>query len=267
MSSNVTLSVTCQTHRETTLRYFFRGFGRENGNPLEGHVEATDTESAYDVLSRNGIVTEALREDPRPLNVAETAISEFESALESALDSSSSQVPFDALTEKFRGKKVWVIDREKIRSRVAQVVDSTLAASEANAETGTAARERVANAISGLFHDNRNIASQQNPDSLAKMRAAMADGAGGQSADTLAQQIGRLNGVVEQAERMIAMMSAALRNADSGRPRRAALGPVRTGPALGEEQSSALYEIFQSNLDLRRQIANQTLPAPTGATS
>jgi hypothetical protein len=146
------------------------------------------------------------------------------------------------------------------------VVDSTLAASEADAESGSAARERVANAISGLFHDNRNIASQQNADSVAKMRAAMAAGAGAQGAD-LAQQIGRLNGVVEQAERMIAMMSAALRNADSGRPRRAALGPVRTGPALGEEQSSALFEIFQSNLELRRQIANQTLPANAGSPS
>jgi len=235
------------------VRFFFRGMLRDTGKPVEGHVEAADTESAYQVLSENGIVTESLRDDPKPLDLSTEAspISEFADALESALDSSSSQVPFDALTERYGGKKVWVIDRHKIRERIAQVVDTTLAASEANSESGTTARQRVANAISGLFHDQRNIASQRNAESIAGMQAA----GGGD----LAQQIGRLTGVVEQAERLIAAMKDALANAESGGPRRR----ISIAPSLSAEQNSVLHEILQSNLDLRRAIANQTTEART----
>src|SRR5690348_1333983 len=39
---------------------------------------------------------------------------QFDNALEGALDGASSQIDFDALTECYRGKKVWVIDRDKI---------------------------------------------------------------------------------------------------------------------------------------------------------
>ncbi|HEY7087171.1 MAG TPA: hypothetical protein VH518_03720 [Tepidisphaeraceae bacterium] len=223
---------------------------RDTGKPLEGHVEAANAESAYQVLSESGIVTEALREDPKAMNLSPEAspLSEFTEALESALDSSSSQVAFDDLTERYRGKKVWVIDRHKIRERVAQVVDTTLAASEADSESGAATRQRVANAISGLFHDNRNIASERSSESIAGMKVT---GGGGD----LAQQIGRLTGVVEQAERLISMMKQALANADSGggAPRRRA----SIVPSLSDEQNSVLREILQSNLDLRKAIANQ----------
>jgi hypothetical protein len=230
------------------VRFFFRGLLRDSGKPVEGHVEAADTEAAYQALSNNGIVTETLRDDPRPLNVSPNAspIAEFADALESALDSSSSQVPFDDLTERYRGKKVWVIDRDKIRYRVAQVVDSALAASEANSESGTTARQRVANAISGLFHDTRNIASQHNADNIGAMR---------QTGGDLARQIGRLNGVVEQAEGLIEAMMAALQRVQSGiGPRRIVLPGQSTSP----EQDGVLREIFQSNLELRRAIADQT---------
>jgi hypothetical protein len=49
---------------------------------------------------------------------------QFDNALEGALDGASSQIDFDALTERYRGKKVWVIDRDKIRRNVARVVDT-----------------------------------------------------------------------------------------------------------------------------------------------
>lgn len=244
------------------MRFLFRGFERETGKPVEGHVEAADTEAAYQVLSEHGIVTETLRDDAKALNVSPTAVGEFADALDSALDSSSSQVPFDALTERYRGKKVWVIDRDKIRQRVAQVVDSTLAASEANVESGTTARERVADAISGLFHDTRNIASQHNAEIIAQMRAIV--GAAGQGVNSagLTEQIGRLTGVVEQAEGLIAAMSAALRNVESGgAPRRRYMAAA---PSMGPEQNEVLREIFQSNLELRRLIA-KTAPLPVKA--
>jgi hypothetical protein len=248
------------------VRFRFRGFDRESGKPLEGYVEASEAEGAYQVLSDHGIVTDALLADPEPPDAAAQApsVSRINDALESALDSSSSQVAFDDLTERYRGKKVWVIDREKIRQHVAQVVDSTLAASEANRESGTTARERVADAIGGLFHDARNVASQHDPQNIAKLRAIVGAAAGQIPNDIaalsnagLAEQIGRLTGVVQQAEGLIAAMSAALRNLESGgaAPRRRV---VAAAPSSGAEQDGVLREIFQSNLDLRRAMAKTT---------
>jgi hypothetical protein len=230
------------------VRFQFRGFDRETGEPVDGHVEASDTEAGYQVLSDHGIVTETLRPDPRAADGSpETeAIAQFANALESALDLSSSQVAFDELSKRYRGKKVWVVDRNKIRHRVAQVVDSTLAASEADLESGPTARQRVANAISELFADTTNIASQHSAESIAKMRSGAASG------DGLAEQIGKLSGVVEQAESLIAAMQAALRNVDSGgAPRRRTLAMPSV---LISEQNEVLREILESNLDLRRTI-------------
>ncbi|HMB94607.1 MAG TPA: hypothetical protein VKK61_01070, partial [Tepidisphaeraceae bacterium] len=170
-------------------------------------------------------------------------------------ESSSSQVPFDDLTKRYRGKKVWVVDREKIRQRVAEVVDTTLA----DEQSGTSARERVADAIDGLFHDTRNIASEHSPESITQMRATVAKAKAkakkSATSDTdLAEQIGRLTGVVEQAESMIAAMSVALRNVESGNvPRRQIIAKA---PSVNFEQSGVLQEIFQSNLDLRRAMSN-----------
>jgi hypothetical protein len=194
-----------------------------------------------------------------------SAISQFTHALESALEMSSSQVAFDDLTERYRGKKVWVVNREKIRHRVAEVVDSTLAASEADPQGGASARERVAKAISGLFADTCNIASEHHAESVAKPRATGAAGIAAMSDVALAEQIGRLSGVVEQAEGLIAAMQAALRNVESGGggPRRQRV--VTRASSAGGEQDGVLREIFQSNLDLRRAMANSASPPPVKA--
>lgn len=246
------------------MRYRFRGMTRDTGAPLEGHVEASDREAAYSILGQNGIVTEALIEEPKPLNLSTTTspVPEFEDALESALDSSSQQVPFDDLTERYRGKKVWVIDRDKIKQRVAQVVDTTLASSEEDLDTGMTARQRVANAISGLFHDNRNIASEHTEESIAAMRlAAAASRIGpnmqaGMTPGALAQQIGRLTDVVQQAESMIAAMASALQNVQQGT---AGSSPIRhrvaAVPSMNIEQNAVLREIFESNIELRKSMA------------
>jgi hypothetical protein len=249
------------------VRFRFGGMYRESGKPVEGHVEAPDTEVAYQILSDNGIVTETLFDDPGPMGISPTAVPEFADALESALDSSSSQVPFDDLTVKYSGKKVWVIDRDKIRRRVAQVVDSTLAASDAHSESGESVREQVARAIGELFQDTSSIASQHNAQTIAAMRAMIAatgKGAGiaGMTNDNLAEQIGRLTGVVEQAEGLIAAMQSALRNMETGGvPRRRSVVP---SGSLGPEQNEVLREIFQSNLELRRMIS-RTAPLPVKA--
>lgn len=240
------------------VRYLFRGIVKETGKLVEGHVEAPHPDEAYGLLSNNGIVTESLQPDPKPmgLTAVPAAVPQISDALDSALDSSSSQVSFDDLTERYRGKKVWVLDRDKIRHRVAQVVDSALVLSLADAELSSQARERVAQAIRGLFNDNANLATERNADSIQGQRVTTPQG-GLPSNAQIDDQIARLSDVVRQAEGLISTMAAALRGAGSGRRRF-----VATGPSGGGEQNAVLLEIFKSNVELRRAIA-QT--APSGA--
>lgn len=247
------------------MRFRFRGLYRDSAKPVEGHVEAAGTNAAYQVLSDNGIVTETLHEDPRPMNVSPTAIEEFSEALDDALDSSSSQVPFDALTQRYRGKKVWVIDREKIRQRVAHVVDSTLAASEETADGGASVRDQVAKAINELFHDTRNIASRHDTETVAKLRAIVGGAKRNAGGDDLSEQIGKLTDVVQHAEGLIADMQAALRSIESGgvHRRRVAVPALELGP----EQNQVLREILESNLALRRNIAGESKQQTVQATN
>jgi hypothetical protein len=256
------------------VRFLFRGIVRETGKPVEGHVEAVDSNAAFNVLGDNGIVTESLREDPKQLNMSPSAVDfpQFADALESALDSSSSQVSFDDLAPRYSGKKVWVIDRDKIRMRVAQVVDSTLAASEANFEGASEARQRVANAIQGLFNDNRNIATEHNAASIAGMRVPNIGAGTGNAAhamnnlnamnsDILDQQINRLSDVVRQVEGLVGAMASAFRSIGSGGQSRRRAAEI--APSTGEKQNEVLLEIFKSNLDLRREMDRTGAQSPT----
>jgi hypothetical protein len=273
------------------VRYLFRGLIRENGSPVEGHVEAPTEEDAYDTLSTNGVVTESLLPDPKPLNLNEElpASPEFADALESAFDSSSAQVDFDALAERYHGKKVWVIDRDKIRRRVAQVVDAALALSAQHGEHAGQARERVQSALTAMFADNRNLATERNAESVAGMRLGAGDSvagfrlntpsgpqmgaspvrpvtftnvgagtappqatafAGGPGHPGLENQIARLERLVRQAEATLTAVAAAARRGGGDGG-----GPRRRalqGGPRGEEQNAVLLEIFKANLDLVR---------------
>ena len=286
------------------MRYLFRGMIRTNGRVVEGHVDAPTPEEAYGALSDNGIVTESLRPDPRPEerpepeDQAEAADPTFRQAIDSALDSASMQVAFDSLTEQYKGKKVWVLDRDKIRKRVAQVVDQVLAEAQRKAETDQKTRELVQEAIKGMFADNRNIASERTAESIAAERAAMAAQAAERAAqaaadkvaaaaaaqitaaaaavpkslpspgtkmapsDALEQQIQRLSGVVLQAEKALAsIISAAARvgrGGGGGGPRRASLA------GTGERQNEVLLEIFKTNLALQRGIEGEVLDMGAG---
>jgi hypothetical protein len=214
------------------VRYRFRGLIRANGKPVEGHVEAPDTDEAINVLSENGIVTESLREEPKALDLSQEPHKDPDlvKAIESALDISSTQVPFDALAEKFKGKSVWVVDRDKIRRKVAQVVDSALSQAMDNSDTSVEARARVAEAIDGLFKDNRNLTSQVSSTTMQ-----------------LEQQIARLGSFIVKAEGVLAAMSMAIRSGIvEGHPRRVA---VPSAPREGRNE--VLLEIFKSNLELR----------------
>jgi hypothetical protein len=285
-----------QQGTNTTVRYLFRGMIRTNGRVVEGHVEAPTPEEAYGALSDNGIVTESMRPDPKPEHPPEHAAEEggpepaFRQAIDSALDSASMQVAFDSLTEQYKGKKVWVLDRDKIRKRVAEVVDQVLTEAQRKAETDQKTRELVQEAIKGMFADNRNIASERTAESIAAERAqqaaAAAERAAQAAADRVAQiaapalpapagkplpasaaleaQIQRLANVVLQAERAVgSIVSAAARvgrgGGGGGGPRRHALVGGE-----GEKQNEVLLEIFKTNLALQRGVEGEVLDIPEG---
>ena len=174
-------------------------------------------------------------------------------AIDSALDTSSSQIEFDALTEKFRGKKVWVIDREKIKRNVAQVVDQAISESLKNTESADDTRKSVAEAIEKLFKDNRNITSPQ----------GSGGGAGNQNLD---RQIERLSTVIKNFENSLASMQMAIRNIGTGggggfTPRRNVGQAQQAG--LREEQNAVLLEIFKTNMDLLRNMEDEMRSANT----
>jgi len=250
------------------VRYLFRGLMRESGRPVEGHVEAFNPDEALKALSDNAIVTESLTPDPKPLNLNEELpdAPELANALDSAFDASSTQVAFDDLTERYRGKRVWVIDRDKIRRRVCQVVDQAMAQSLARGDTAVQSRQRVQAAIQGMFDDNRNLAVERNADSLHGAPAlgglpAPQPFTAPQSLPSptlstgLEEAINRLTQVVSQAERVMASMALAARNwGRGGGGGGSGGGRRRLRQAMDRAQSDVLLEIFKANLELAKTV-------------
>src|SRR5205823_11796989 len=129
-------------------------------------------------------------------------------------------------------EQVWVLDRDKIRRGVAEVVDQvssqsmTAVSGESNQAENT--RAAVSDAINNLFRDNRNITS----------RASEAN-------SNLDRQISRLATFISKAEDVLARISSAARGGFGGggggwAPRRS-----RT-IGTGQEQNKVLKEIFES---------------------
>ena len=175
-----------------------------------------------------------------------------------AMDASSAQVDFDSLTERYKGKKVWVIDRDKIRTRVAQVVDAALAQSHQSMDDTMQTRARVATAIHGLFADNRNIATERSMASVQAERAAEArqQRMAGPASSPLEDQVERLAKLIDKAEGVLTAISAAARSGGfggGGGPRRSAGIPA----SLAGQQNEVLLEIFKANLELHRSMSRQ----------
>src|SRR5262249_45378153 len=155
-------------------------------------------------------------------------------AIDSALDTSSQQIAFDQLMDRYRGKQVWVIDRDKIRSRVSQVVDAALASGGPNVNVDQL-RQQVASAIQGVFADNSNLTRERNAESIFGMPSptavpqmpAMTGSLGPATAPALDEQIHRLASVIQQAEIVLASIASAARRVGSGGggPRRMVSAP------------------------------------------
>ncbi len=257
---------------------------RDTGMPVEGHIEAAEVDIAYDMLSGHGVVASSVLPDPKPLNIHEELpdAPELADALESALDSSSSQVNFDDLMENHRGKKVWVIDRDKIRRRVAQVVETAFHLSTVSGENHAQTQERIRTALHGLFSDNRNLASERNassvmgvkyndpsmgaqrvaagrggtislnpvmppPEPVVSTPAPVASGTGNMVLD---DQITRLVNVVSEAEAVLATLRNAARNLGSGGGGGGTIRKPRTRHALNNEKNDVLLTIYKSNVEL-----------------
>jgi hypothetical protein len=226
------------------VRYRFKGIVRTTGQTVEGHAHGDTADVALQALSDHGIVTESLREDPEPLNMAQ-ASQPLSSAIDSALDTAASQVPFDKVAERYKGKNVWVLDRDKIRNRVAQVVDQAISqATNGMSMVGGGVnvndlRAQVNEAIGGLFKDNRNLTEPG-------LRHLDEDGASAPPTRDHGPAAGKPAGADDDRDRSHRQRGGGGGGGGWG-PRRFA-GQSAGG---GGEQNAVLLEIFKENLKLR----------------
>ncbi len=221
------------------MRYRFDGLRRDSGEPLRGHVEAESEDHAYDILGENGIVVEMLHPDPEWVDDSQQP--GIASAIDHALDASSTQIPFDSLKDRFGGKTVWVVDREKIKRRVLQTVDEVVRKGQLQAASDSSTRDQITEALERLFRDNRNLTS---PISATQ--------------ESFEVQINRLVVVVHQLEHAVGAIRTALRSATPGTAPRS---PVHRRQR-DDTVDAVLRTIFQSNVELRRQMSEATGKAP-----
>jgi len=226
---------------------------RETGKPVEGHVDAPDAEQAFTLMSGNGIVCQSLREDPRKERYdAEAAGSpqgaDVASQIDSALDVASTDVNVDDLWKRYRGQRVRVIDRDKIRNNVLSVM--TKAIQQSGGGDSGQTMQRVEEALTKMFGDNQNLTSEVSPTQTA-----------------LEDQITRLNSVVLRLEKQLAQLTMAIRRGGYG-------GGASTGKLMKQvrdpKNDKILLEIFETNLEMQRQIkkkeADETGAAPAPKT-
>lgn len=185
--------------------------------------------------------------------------------VERAFAAASQAVSFDAVAQRYKGKSVWVIDRDRIRRQVASVVDQALKQAEQEKKNydGDQVRESVASALKEMFKDNRNIASQQTPEQAraaqAQQNGAAGGAGGGQvvSSPRLEAQIDRMEAFLAKAETVLTQLQVAAKRVGTGGGA-AGFAPRRMShiPKPGnEEQNSVLLEIFKSNVKLRENLA------------
>ena len=259
------------------MRYRFRGLLRDTGKPVEGHVEAPSVDQAYALMGDNNIVCESLREDPRmgdftrggpgggaPGPTAAAAGGEaggegdeFTSAIDSALDTSSTQVNVDDLWRKYRGQRVRVIDRDKIRNRVMSVVSKAMLAggpAVAGANGDGSGREderqtlaRVEEALTKMFGDNQNLTSELTPGQAAA-----------RAAGPPAEQMGQLFDMMLDLQKSMAEVKALVRKGGGGWGGGGG-GGGRRGPMIKSvrdpKNDKVLLEIFETNVKLQKKSA------------
>lgn len=220
---------------------------RDTGKPVEGHVDAPTADEAFQLMAGNGIVCESLREDPRlgPDDLPQ-ADAKVASQIDSAFDVASTDVKVDDIWKRYRGQRVRVIDRDKIKNNVMAVMTKAIQQGGGSGENQTL--QRVEEALTKMFGDNQNLTSELSPQQTA-----------------LEDQINRLNGVVLRLEKQLAQLTMAIRRGGYGG------GGAPSGRLMKQvkdpKNDKVLLEIFETNLELQRQIrkreADEMGPAPT----
>lgn len=251
------------------MRYHFRGLRRDTGKAVVGHVDADNEEIAYHSLADEGIVVETIVRQPRPqapsspgASGEQAGVPHIDREIESALDAGSKQVNFDDLSKRYQGKRVWVLDRDKMKHRVMKIVDTAVIQSQQESEGDDETRQRVAEALEGLFANQKNISSNISAEEAAAKakppppapEPAPQPQPAAPPNSALQEQIDRLSQVVEQMEGAITTLSRAAKRGGGGGGLRLRTSRNR---ALSEEQDAVLKEIFQTNLTLRGRNSSQ----------
>ncbi len=218
------------------MRYRFSGLRRDSGQPVIGHVEAETEDRAYEILGDNSIVVEGLAPDPERTD--DSRQPGLASAIDHAVEASSHSIPFDSLQGRFAGKRVWVLDREKIKTRVLQTVDEVIRQSRVQTEDDTTTRDRLTAALERLFGDNRNLTSPVSA-----------------SQESLEIQLNRLAGVVHQLEHAVGAMHAATRWSAGGYAGGRVTGLAPRKRRSDTANDDVLREIFQTNVELHRRLS------------
>jgi len=182
---------------------------------------------------------------------------EIAQQIEDALRQGSRQIKFDTIEKHFRGKRVWVLDREKMQAGVMRVVDQAIYQSQQEAEGGLKTRQRVAAAITNLFGNKKNLTSPvetgrvvRQPVKPPELRATKPEVAG----DDLRSQIARLASLVNRAERVLMQAAQSAGPSTSGRKRFVRQG-LATPPK--PQQEKMLIKILEDNLELIRGMNEQ----------
>jgi len=235
---------------------------RDTGKPVEGHVEAPSVDQAYALMGDNNIVCESLREDPRLGDFVRGEAppaaggggggegDDFTNAIDSALDTSSTQVNVDDLWRKYRGQRVRVIDRDKIRNRVMSVVSKAmLAGGGGGADGEQQTLQRVEEALTKMFGDNQNLTSE-----------ISAGQAAAQAAGPPSAQMGQLTDMVLDLQKSMAELKALVRKGGGGwggggggGGRRGAMIKSVKDP----KNDKVLLEIFETNVKLQKGAAER----------
>jgi hypothetical protein len=149
-------------------------------------------------------------------------------------------------------------------------VDAAIASSLKDSVNETETRERVAQAIEGLFRDNRNLTSQASQVAAQQQQPAAAALPAGAAVSTpqLEKQIDRLASFITKAESVLASMSAAIRNMSTRGGGGGGYAPRRASRDTGggAEQNAVLAEIFKANVDLLSALEGGTTGNPATVT-
>jgi hypothetical protein len=228
------------------VRYLFRGTRRQTGEPVEGRVTAPTQDAALDVLHDGGIVADALDTDPATEGDAAGEITEprFARALERALDDAGFRVNFDLVTGRYQGKSVSLLDQDKIRKRVMELVADTAVDDLPDDKSRPEARRHITQLLEELLESRLSLGAE-----------------GSARSPELEAQVCQISEALGRLERAMASMSLAVRRGGHAPPRHSESGQG----ARDKRHDEVLIEVFENNLELRKGLKEPaSLPALGG---